>query len=505
MRMLRWIIAIAVSLSLPAATGARAASLESIGSFDQPIYVTSDPGNAGRLFVVEREGEIVLMQGGARSVFADLRSVVKCPSSCMGETERGLLSIAPAPDFDATGRLYVDYAAGDTGEIHVAELAASGPNHESAGLGTLRSLLTITHSDAANHNGGQLQFGPEGDLFVSTGDGGGSNDQYENAQNLETGLGKILRIRPNPEGASPFYTVPSDNPFAASATDYKPIWSFGLRNPFRFSFDRANGDLWIGDVGQDTREEVDHAAAPGLGGGANYGWNCREGRLVETVPPEEGCAGATNFIGPVFDYPHANPGGGGAYGCAIIGGYVARDASLASLYGRYVYGDLCTGEIRSFDPAAPYETDRATGLQVENLNSFGEDSCGRLYAVSGDGEVGRFVGATPTDCSTRQEGGTPSPGFLYVGIQAQRRHVSRGKTAVLTVWVTPCAGRKGEPVRLLRNGHRNGSHFLSRACTARFLRRVHRNTTFAATLADPENGTDLAASRKLKIRIARHR
>jgi Glucose / Sorbosone dehydrogenase len=499
-RIIAAVIPILISI-LPAAGCAQAASLESVGSFDQPIYVTSDPGNAGRLFVVEREGEIVMAEGGARSVFANLSSLVSC---CEGE--RGLLSIALAPDFDTSGRFYVDYTGKEEpGEIHVDELVATGPNHESAGLGSLRSLLSISHS-ADNHNGGQLQFGPEGDLFVSVGDNGNG----ENAHKLENGLGKILRIGTSPSRSLP-YTIPPDNPLVGKPGDYEPIWSYGLRNPFRFSFD--GGAMVIGDVGENAREEVDYAPAVGgtVGGReADYGWNCMEGSIAGPGALDSQCEGldAGQFRKPTFEYEHvAGPCGG-----AIIGGYVARDASLGNLYGRYVYGDYCTGQIRSVDlsGAHPSETDRSEGMHVEpeTLDSFGEDSCGRLYAVSGEGEVYRLVGATPANCQAPSQlvASPTSSGFLYVGIHAQRRHVRRGKTAVLTVWVSPCAGRKGKPVRLLRNGHRNGSKYLSRACTARFLRRVHRNTVFRATLENPNDGADLAASRKLKIRIAhRHR
>jgi Glucose / Sorbosone dehydrogenase len=505
--MLRWIVAIAVSLSVSAAGCARAASLESIGNFDQPIFVTSDPGNVERLFVVEREGEIMLVEGGARSVFANLSSLVSC---CEGE--RGLLSIALAPDFDTSGRFYVDYTGKEEpGEIHVDELVATGPNHEGAGLGSLRSLLSISHS-ADNHNGGQLQLGPEGDLFVSVGDNGNG----ENAHKLENGLGKILRIGTSPSGSLP-YTVPPGNPLIGKAGDYEPIWSYGLRNPFRFSFD--GGAMVIGDVGENAREEVDYAPAVGgtVGGReADYGWNCMEGSIAGPGALDSQCEGldASRFVNPVFDYEHTpDPNAGGPDRCAIIGGYVVRDAGLGALDGHYLYTDYCSGAIRALQlPATASGSasgDCWTGLRVSNPVSFGEDAAGRLYVVSEEGPVYRIVGPAPANCPAPPPTAAPSPTgtpFLYVGIHAQRRHVRRGKTAVLTVWVSPCAGRKGKPVRLLRNGHRNGSKYLSRACTARFLRRVHRNTVFRATLENPNDGADLAASRKLKIRIAhRHR
>src|SRR5436190_19249659 len=225
------ILALALGLLVAlAGGGAQAASLQSVGSgFDEPIYVTSAPDNPDRLFVVERQGRVVeVLPDGSRSVFADLRTAVDCEGECGGE--RGLLSIALAPDFASSGRFYVYYGEDrGEGDIHVAEMRASGTF---APLGSLRNLLTIEHLGDSNHYGGQLQIGPEGNLFIGTGDGGGSNDQHHNAQDLGSLLGKILRIDPDASGLLP-YTVPAGNPFG------NEIWSYGLRNPFRFSFDRG--------------------------------------------------------------------------------------------------------------------------------------------------------------------------------------------------------------------------------------------------------------------------
>ncbi|HEX6781943.1 MAG TPA: PQQ-dependent sugar dehydrogenase [Solirubrobacterales bacterium] len=484
--------ALVLGLLLALAGGsADAATLQPIGTgFDEPIYVTSDPGNPDRLFVVERKGRIVEVAGGTRSVFADLRAVVGCGNDCSGE--RGLLSIALSPDFAASGRLYVDYAEDpEPGDIHVAELRASGTF---ASASTLRNLLTIPHPGEWNHNGGQLQFGPEGNLFVSTGDGGGGDDQHHNAQNLGSLLGKILRIGPDPSGALP-YTLPGGNPFG------NPIWAYGLRNPFRFSFDRGGSGLWIGEVGQEAREEIDFAPSPGLGAGFNFGWNCREGR-IEGPADDEGCAPADAFVEPVFDYPRTDPGDGGASGCAVIGGYVSRDPGVAELFGRYVYGDLCTSKVRSFATSAPFATDRSEGLQVANLNSFGEDACGRLYAVSGNGAVYRIAGQQPTTCPTTAG---PSLASSFVGIRALRRHVKRNRHALLTAWVAPCKGRPGDPVTLWRGSKKIGTRHLDRVCAARFRPRITRRSNFRVTVK--ANETNAAAiSRKLTIKIAkRHR
>jgi Glucose / Sorbosone dehydrogenase len=496
--MIRTIVVSALALLLLGAAGAKAATLQPIGSFASPIYVTSDPGNAERLFVVEQAGRIVQVENGQATTFADLRSVVQCAVDC---GEQGLLSIALAPDFAASGRLYVDYASGVDGMLHVAELRAGGG---SAAIGTLRNVLTIPHPEDANHNGGQLQFGPDGYLYVSTGDGGGQNDKHQNAQNLERLLGKILRIDPQQSGGLP-YTVPAGNPFLSTAGARGEIWSYGLRNPFRFSFDRLSGDLTIGDVGQVAREEIDHAAAPGLGGGADYGWNCREGFLAGPVPSDPECASPPldGFVDPAFDYPHLDPGGGAAFGCAVIGGYVVRDRSLGALYGRYIYGDHCAGEIRSLDLAKPLASDRSEGLDVDELDSFGEDSCGRLYAVSGKGQVYRLVGATPAVCAAVPFASVATPRAVsYLGIRAVSRRVKRGGRATITVWASPCKGRRGEPVKLRRGHQRLGTRYLDRVCSVRFRPRIGRRADFRATIR--EDATYLPAqSRRLTIRVRR--
>lgn len=496
MRLLRSVIAIVLAMLLLGAASAAAASLQPIGNFEDPIYVTSDPGNANRLFVVERAGRIQQVENGAVSTFADIRSAVGCSGTCTGE--RGLLSIAPAPDFDSSGRLYVDYANNATGAIHVAELTAVGGT---ASIVTLRDVLVIPHSEESNHNGGQLQFGPDGYLYISTGDGGGSDDVHHNSQNLKSLLGKILRIDPLPSGGQP-YSVPPGNPFATAAAPWNTIWSYGLRNPFRFSFDRLNGALTIGDVGQGAREEVDYAPAPLLGAGANYGWNCREG-LTKGPATDEGCATSSPsaFTDPVFDYTHADPTGGPAR-CAIIGGYIVRDPSLGDLYGRYLYGDLCVGQLHSLELANP-SSDRSEGIHVENLNSFGEDSCGRLYTVSGDGQVSRLVGATAAVCGAATTAPAPyspplSPSF--VGIKAVAGKVRHGGHAWITAWVSPCKGRRGELIKLREGRRRLGSHYLSRACSVNFRPRIRHAGSFHASIG--EDATYVAASsRKLRIRV----
>jgi hypothetical protein len=255
-------------------------------------------------------------------------------------------------------------------------------------------VLTIPHPTFANHNGGQLQFGPDGMLYAATGDGGGAGDPGGNAQNLGSRLGKLLRIDPTPSGGQP-YTVPADNPFVEVAGAFPEIWAYGLRNPWRFSFDRMTGDLLIGDVGQNRFEEIDYRVQPGAGRGANFGWDCREA-FSDFSMPTASCDGTTDFVDPIYADDRSNGG------CAIVGGYVVRDPSLGDLYGRYVFSDSCDGTIRSLATGAPPAIGRApaVGLDVAGPSSFGEDSCGRVYvAARTSGDVSRIAGDAPGSCA----------------------------------------------------------------------------------------------------------
>jgi hypothetical protein len=489
---------VAVSLILLGAGSAQALTLEPVaGSFAEPTYVTSDPGNANRLFVVERKGTIQLVANGVKSKFADLGAQVGCGSGCEGE--RGLMSIAFDPQFEASGRLYAAYGSQLDGKIHVDELLSAGPSHSTAAFA--RNLLSIPHPAQTNHYGGQLQFDPDGALYLSTGDGGGADDLLHNAQNPSSLLGKILRLDPD------------------GAPGSEQIWSLGLRNPFRFSFDRLSGDMVIGDVGQSAREEVDFAPSPlaGVVGGenANYGWNCREGLLAgPATDPECATPPAGGYGEPVFDYPHTpDPELGGSGRCSIIGGYVARDPSLGTLYGRYVYADLCSGAIRALQlptvAGGRASDDCSLRLALDRPVSFGEDSARRLYVVEQGGRIYRLAGLPPATCPAP----LPSPPSgeartqakpTIIGIKAQRRRVERGKAALLTVFVSPCDGRRGQTVELLRNGRVNGSRYLSRACTARFLPRIRRGTTFAARIREGR-GYMAGNSRRLTIRLSHRR
>ncbi len=343
-----------------------------VASFAEPVAVTGAPGDASRVFVLQRAGQVMLLVGGRKRArpFLDASASVNS-----GGGEQGLLGIAFPADYARTGLFYVDYtdAANDIKVVQYRRAAASA---DAADATSARTVLTIDHHAFTNHNGGQLAFGREGDLFVGVGDGGSEGDPSGNGQNLDTLLGKILRIAPKPAGG---YSIPPGNPFAGQAGRRQEIWAYGLRNPWRFSFDRLNGDMIVGDVGQDREEEVDFAPA-GAGAGANYGWSVFEGD--SRYKP----GAAAHAVAPVLTASHSS-----GY-CAIIGGYVVRDRSLTSLYGRYLFGDYCRAKIESVKLAGGRASGlRATGLEVRALSSFGQDAAGRLYLASLSGPVYRLV------------------------------------------------------------------------------------------------------------------
>ncbi len=371
------LLGLVIAAVAPAAPDASAATLQPVGSFSSPIFVTSEPGNPNRLLVVEKGGVIQASENGVVSPYLDIHAMVSTNG------ERGLLSVALSPDYAATGLLYVFYTATD-GNLQIDEYtAASG----SVSVATRRPVLTIPRDPCcSNHNGGQLQFGPDRLLYIATGDGGTGG---ANAANLNSMQGKILRIDPRQAATGP-YTVPGTNPYVGAA-GLDEIWSAGLRNPWRFSFDRLNGDLTIADVGQTRWEEVNYEPAPNGGRADDFGWNRCEAQFL---PGTSTLCTASGVTAPVYSYEHS----GGT--CAITGGYVVRDPSLGDLYGRYLFADLCTGQVSSVQLGLPAASGaRAEPFTVSQPSSFGEDSCGRVYLASlGTGTVYRFAGATPATC-----------------------------------------------------------------------------------------------------------
>jgi glucose/arabinose dehydrogenase len=352
----------------------RGVRLVKIGDFSSPLYVTAPPNDRRRLFVVEQEGRIVVMRGGKRlpQPFLDIRSKVTAGG------EQGLLSMAFAPDYAQTGRFYVYYTE-RSGQEAIWEYRRASDDRADAG--SARLVLRMADPEP-NHNGGLMIFGPDGLMYVGTGDGGGGDDQHGargNAQSLGSPLGKILRIDPRQSGGRP-YTVPSSNPFVGRSGVRPEIYAYGLRNPWRFSFDRSTGDLSIADVGQDAVEEIDFVRKD-RGRGANFGWRPWEGRSRNFDEPAPGA------ILPVITHSHSDGF------CSITGGYVVRDRGVPGLYGRYVYGDYCEGRIRAATLRAGRRT---TGKvlplpKVGGLSSFGEDAAGRVYATSLNGPVYRIA------------------------------------------------------------------------------------------------------------------
>jgi glucose/arabinose dehydrogenase len=376
-------LVLTIGLAVPAPAHG-AIRLQRIGSFNKPTFVTAPPGDEHRLLVVEQRGTIRLIKDGVLASKPFLK-VAHVKSG----GEQGLLSMAFDPGYASNGRLYVYYVRGDqcsggNCDIEIDEFRRSATNPDKASSTTRRQVIRIAHRKYANHNGGQLQFGPDGFLYAGTGDGGGGGDPDGNGQDVDVLLGKLLRIDPPSSGGKP-YTVPSSNPFV-DQPGADEVWAYGLRNPWRFSFDRATGDLVIADVGQGKREEIDFQGS-GHGAGANYGWNVCEGDLA--YPTDAPCTSPpANYAAPKLVYDHSN----GA--CSITGGYVSRDHSVPETFGKYLYGDLCTGQLRSVTlPGA--SDDSSLGETVQSPSSFGEDAQCRLYAVSHDGPVYRIESDDP--------------------------------------------------------------------------------------------------------------
>jgi glucose/arabinose dehydrogenase len=360
----------------PATTAVTGAGVELTpiggGGFDEPVYVTQPPGNTTDLYVVDRTGKVEIVRNGKKlpTPFLDISPKVSA------DVEQGFLSIAFAPDYQSSGLFYAYYTGLD-GNQNVVEFKRSADNPDVADQGSEREVLKMADF-APNHNGGLLLFGTDGHLYIGTGDGGGAGDPHRNAQNLGSLLGKILRIDPGRSGNQP-YTVPADNPFAGRAGARPEIYSYGLRNPWRFSFDSATNALYIGDVGQDKWEEVD-AVPSGKGAGANFGWSAFEGDAP--FNSDQSAAGA---IKPVLVYSHDE-------GCSINGGYVVHDPALPSLAGRYLYSDFCSGDIRSFKLEGKKAVgDSTTGLHTQSPTSFGTDNAGHIYVTSLNGPVFQIV------------------------------------------------------------------------------------------------------------------
>lgn len=333
---------------------------------DAPIGMTNAGDGSKRLFVNEKAGVIRILQNGQvlPDPFLDIRDRVGSRGS-----EQGLLGLAFDPHYKDNGFFYVNYTDVD-GNTHIARFKVTS-NPDVADPSS-EKLILFVRQPYPNHNGGQLAFGPDGDLYIGLGDGGSEGDPHNIGQNLQTHLGKLLRI--DVDHADP-YAIPGDNPFV-SGKGLKEIWAYGLRNPWRFSFDLQTHDLYIGDVGQDNWEEVDFIPA-GSPGGMNFGWSYREGMHPYKGTPPSGL----KLIDPVAEYDHS-------FGCAITGGYVYRGVNLPAWQGVYLYGDYCSGNVwglrRASDGTWQNQLLFSTGYSI---SSFGQDEAGEIYLVDMKGDI----------------------------------------------------------------------------------------------------------------------
>jgi glucose/arabinose dehydrogenase len=375
--------ALILALSLPAARAQTPGfALEPVANgFTRPLYLTHAGDGSGRLFVVEQGGAIWVLQDGQRleAPFLDVSDRISPEALGTGYTERGLLGLAFHPDYAENGVFFIDYTDRNGSSV-IARYTVSAEDPDRADPASEQQLLVV-EQPYANHNGGHLAFGPDGYLYVAMGDGGSGGDPQNNAQNLGTLLGAILRLDVSAEDG---YAIPDDNPFASTDNARPEIWAWGLRNPWRFSFDRETGDLYIADVGQNEWEEVNFQPADSPGG-ENYGWRPYEGSQIYS-----GEQPASEPVMPIAEYSHSGTGG-----CSITGGYVYRGEAIPALAGTYFYGDWCSGTIWSARQADSGAWDVQAALESGlSISSFGEDEAGELYVIDYDsGEISRFIPA----------------------------------------------------------------------------------------------------------------
>jgi hypothetical protein len=454
----------ALALAAPAAA---APELVKVGDFFAPVHVSAPPGDP-RVFVVQQDGKVMVV--GSETPFADVSDMVNDDGS-----ERGLLSIAFHPQFASNGLFYLFLTAGAAGDLVVLEINGAGR----------RELVRIAHPTNANHNGGQLAFGPDGFLYMGTGDGGGSNDPAGNAQDDGSELGKLLRID--------------------VATGQRQTWSKGLRNPWRFSFDRQTGDLVIADVGQGEFEEIDFApASSNFGQGFNYGWDCYEGNVFRASQ----CPAEFSHARPAHVLDHD------AGACAITGGFVVRDPSLPTLFGRYVYSDNCLHDIWSTAPGGSDER-RELPLGSAKPTSFGEDALGQIYLASipgyahAPGSVYRIDDPAVADQPPPSGGGPAAAacGPALLPVRAQRP-LRRGRGLLVRVrTATSCelrvAARLNERIRFRSSrlaaaaGDRRVRLKLSRRGKARLRKALRKRSRLVTVTLIAGSET---ASRRLRVR-----
>lgn len=382
-RNLALIICLLVALAISPATGVSAVSVQAsvppnitlepvLSGLTQPIFATHAGDGSGRLFIVQQTGEILIYDEGTLNPtpFLDVSSLIETTGG-----EQGLLGLAFDPNYSTNGYFYIFYTPPTVSNeaIRLARYEVSSGNPDVADDTSAEILLTIPKPEG-NHNGGMIAFGPDGYLYMSTGDGGGGGDPQNNGQNKNSLLGKILRLDVNP---APPYTSPPSNPFVdVSGSD--EIWSYGLRNPWRFSFDKTTGDLYIGDVGQGVYEEIDYQPASSTGG-HNYGWRIREGNAC--YPPASSCVSPPAYVAPVATYNHEA-------GCSVTGGYVYRGTAFPGLVGVYLFGDYCSGNLWGLVRNASNQWVKTLVEDTDyNISSFAEDEQGELYLLHRGGQL----------------------------------------------------------------------------------------------------------------------
>ncbi len=340
-----------------------------VDGLTRPVHITHAGDDNAQLYVVEQPGRIRLLRDGAivEQPFLDITDRVGSEGN-----EQGLLSVAFAPDYSTSGFFFVNYTD-KNGDTHVARFKVNEDRNTAAPDSEL--LILKIDQPYSNHNGGQLQFGPDKMLYIGMGDGGSQGDPENRAQNLQELLGKLLRIDVSKASAEQPYAIPSDNPKWEGDNARPEIWAMGLRNPWRFSFDRATGDLYTGDVGQNEIEEVDFQ--PANTGGMNYGWDLREGDQAYSGGEKQ-----PDFTDPITQYTH------GEGGCSVTGGYVYRGQAIAALQGVYVFGDWCSGNMWTLRRDANGQWERMDQPNANfQVSSFGEDATGELYALDLDGGI----------------------------------------------------------------------------------------------------------------------
>jgi hypothetical protein len=497
------LLVVALCLSVPASS--HAARLIDLGDFDQPIYVAAPPGDDSRLMVVERPGTIRVLAGGGVSLFLDVGAAV---GGIESGGEQGLFSLAFAPDYATSGRFYVYYTAADGNSNRVDEFRVSA-DRSVADSTSRRPVITIPHPTADNHNGGTVTFGNDGMLYVAQGDGGNTPNL---AQDIDSLSGKVLRIDPR-IGAT--YGIPPGNPYAGATPGADEVFHRGLRNPFRFSFDRATGDLIIGDVGGGTSEEVTYVPA-GTPGGRNFGWPICEGTSCNAAPPAD-------YFGPALEYSQGGPR-------AVTGGVVVRDPALPDLAGKYIYADFYDGAIRAATlvPQAGAGHGAPTGLDVSNLASFTMDNGNCVYIASLAGEVFRLApdsGPAPVPCAGPAQqppaggSGDVAPPLLSARVPTPQR-VLRNRGAIgyarcnercrISMVARLRIGKLAYPLRTARRDAAAGRRARLNARLTRRSRRAlrralarRRRPAVIVTLSATDQAGNLSRRLRFRIRVRR--